>query len=655
MDQVPGKKVQADASTIEEIYCQPCFQDGESLSAEAYCTVCKEFMCSNCTQFHKKQRISKSHSLLDKSSMPTTMRGFTTIDESSKLCDIHPEECIKYFCPTHQTLNCGHCSVLDHQSCKQQIISEIAKAFKEGQGYEAIKQVIDKLLKDIDTYVTDVKENIKLVEDLGEHEIAKIRNYRDQINKYIDERENTLLKTIANIKNTDETLLHSLKLQFDDLKIEVNAIKTKLEVQEKNTSQLFIEAHVSKNLLEGLELTLAEIVKKKTIQKYQLRIDPATERLLGSNTGFGTIEKMVTSKCLEQRFERSSSTTQAKNEKNTTLFDTATKLQEVGDKKTTTAYAAANVQDAGDEITTTADACTNEQAVGEIQVFQKIRMIDTNTVPKPGLIANGTQSSAKPKQKKQTVVNTDLTSLEFTRAPDIPVKSPSGTLNCGLTSMLVLPEDRLLIADCNNDIVAMVDLKTSSLMSEVDVPSTALDMCLLPGDRVAVSMGCMGIQLIETRGKLVLKDTIKVGGDCHGICYHNECLIVSYNGGNVEKINMEGKVLKKVSDSWLSRKPFKYPWYVAVVSDGLTEAIYVSDFDKNTITKLDMDLNIHQTFQNPALRGPTGITAVDNQLLICGLFSNNILCLDLPSGQMTKLLRISTPRSVCFSHQQNKI
>ncbi|XP_052784519.1 uncharacterized protein LOC128220243 isoform X2 [Mya arenaria] len=502
MDEVPGKKLQTDASALETNHCQPCFQDGETLPAEAYCTFCKEFMCSNYTHVHRKQRITKSHTLLDKSSMPPTMQDFTIKEESTQPCDIHPEECIKYFCPTHQTLNCGHCSVLDHQSCKQQIISEIAKAFKEGQGYEAIKQIIVQLLRDTDVCVDNIKENIKLVEGFGEHEIANIRNYRDQINKYFDERENALLKIIAQMQSMNETLLDSLKSECDNLKIEVNKIKEELEAHENNNYQLFIEAHTAKNVLKKLQSTLVEINIKHSIHEYQFRKDPITEEVLGSKTGIGSIEETTTANAL-----------------------------------------------GWDGHTTSADS--------DIQATETTKTFSANTETESPLNPSGTQTSAKQKHEKQTTIRTGLAKLKYTPTAGILVKTSSNTSECWLTSLLELPGDRLLLADFNSITVELVDLNTCSLVDEFRVPTGLLD------------------------------------------------------------------------------------------------------YETNTITRLDMNLNILQTFQDPALRGPTGITEVGNQLLICGGLSNNIMCLDLPSGLMTQLAGkkdgIESPNNVCYIQQQNKM
>ncbi|XP_052811791.1 uncharacterized protein LOC128239264 [Mya arenaria] len=308
-------------------------------------------------------------------------------------------------------------------------------------------------------------------------------------------------------------------------------------------------------------------------------------------------------------------------------------------------------QKEGEKIPSTSYPATKTVVV--IQATQKIKTFTTNTVPEPSLNPSGTQTSAKPKQKTQNIVSNDLTRLKFTSAPEILVRPPSEFRNCWLNDILLLSGDRLLLNDISTRTLKIIDLKTSSLTSEVNVPGMPWGMCHIPGDKVAICVS-QSIQFLEKRGKLFLGKNIKVDSDCRGVGYHNGNLIISFESGNVQKINMEGKVLATISTS-----SFKNPWHLKVVGDDQTAAIYVSDFEMCTITKLDMNLITLETFKDPALRKPLGITAVGNQLIICGWLSHNIMCLDLQSGNMTELLGmvegIASPKIVCYSLQQNKM
>ncbi|WAR08749.1 hypothetical protein MAR_018707 [Mya arenaria] len=255
----------------------------------------------------------------------------------------------------------------------------------------------------------------------------------------------------------------------------------------------------------------------------------------------------------------------------------------------------------------------------------------------------------------------DLTRLTFTQAPAISVKSPSDPKDCILTSMLLLPENRLLLTDLGNHKVKLLDLQTNILVSQVSVmPGAPLDMCLLPVDRVAVSLDDGSIRFLKTRELLSLGDSIKVAIDCRGIGYYNDRLIASFSSGKVKMMDMAGEVITMIYRDDSGKPVFSNPRYLIVVLHEYQKAaIYVSDCGKHNITKLDIDLNILQIFHDPALRGPQCITAVGNQLLICGRNSDNIISLELSSDQMTQLLGqkedIHRPISVCYSQQQKRL
>ncbi|XP_052812194.1 E3 ubiquitin-protein ligase TRIM71-like [Mya arenaria] len=293
--EVPGKKLQAGPSTADTTYCQPCEQDDEILPAEAYCTVCKEFFCSKCASLHRKQKMSRSHALLDKSNMLTSISVIIEDEyKCTELRDIHHTEIIKYFCPTHHTLNCGHCVVHNHRTCHVDVISDVSKAFKDGHEYGDIIKTIACLFEDIDSCASDVEKNVEAVAKLCKNEINKLRRYREEVNKYFEEREQALLKLIEETKNMDEELLGSLKPKYDNLKSKLAEINVTLEAQENNVIQLFIETKKAKKPLEGLQNDLADIKKNNVIHHYEFRKDPATERLIASATGLGTLEHIMT-------------------------------------------------------------------------------------------------------------------------------------------------------------------------------------------------------------------------------------------------------------------------------------------------------------------------------------------------------------------------
>ncbi|XP_052811118.1 uncharacterized protein LOC128238862 [Mya arenaria] len=479
--EVPGKKLQPGPSTADTTFCQPCKQDDEILPAEVYCTACKEFFCSNCARVHRKQKVSRSHTLLDKSNMPTAISGPESKHEFTESCWIHPEEFVKYFCTTHQTLICGHCAVQNHRSCHVNVISDISKAFKDGKEYGDIMKAIARLFEDIDLCSSNVGKNVDVVAKLGKNEVSKLRKYQEEVNKYFEEREQALLKLIEKMKHMDEELLGSLKPKYKNLKSKLEEINVTLEAQGNNMIQLFIETKRAKKELEGLQIELAGINKDNVIHNYEFRKDPATERLIASDTGLGTLENILT-------------------EQTTALAKTDHRI--IG----------LTVQGDGNRKTMATAECTVRQA------------------------------------------NADLTRLRFTPAVDIPVNSPTDERKCNLSSMLHIAGSRLLLADLNNQTVKLVDMQTRYLVSNISVQGPPWDMCHLPGERVAVTMARNGIQFLETGGQLALGDRIELDGDCRGIAYHEDRLIVSYFSGKVTVLNINGHVLRQMQKDGNGKK-----------------------------------------------------------------------------------------------------
>ncbi|XP_052807993.1 uncharacterized protein LOC128236901 isoform X2 [Mya arenaria] len=144
--EIPGKILQSTVSAIDEKCCKPCYEDREFIQAEAYCTSCKKGLCATCVIAHRKQM--RSHRIFDK----------IYDEESYEPCERHPKEVIKYYCPEHDSPICGHCSVLEHGSCKVEIISEMCKS-----DYESINDDNADLLTNSDGSAYKIENNIDLL------------------------------------------------------------------------------------------------------------------------------------------------------------------------------------------------------------------------------------------------------------------------------------------------------------------------------------------------------------------------------------------------------------------------------------------------------------------------------------------------------------
>ncbi|XP_052780371.1 uncharacterized protein LOC128217327 [Mya arenaria] len=566
MDAVPGRIApEATGSSHDHTYCQPCAEDGKRILPEAFCTVCKEFLCSTCARVHRNMKLTKSHVLQDKSSMPSSFHAESEAETFTETCQFHANEFIKYYCPNHEALLCGE-SVVDykeHRSCEVKKISQLAKQYKEGAEYKSLKTGVVQMVSDIKNYLSFIQASMKSVEEESLTNINELRKFKHEINQLLDKRENELLEEIDRKKRESETLLNEMKANCLDMKTATERLKAELQAKEVNNNQLFVSGTRAIKELVGLQASLEDIRRRGKVPHSKFSRDPATEQLQSSNTAIGRVDQMAS------------------------------------------------------------DLADQQKQPQELALNQS---------------------------------RADLSQSQFSKLPDIPVKTSAGTSKCFLTSVALLSGERLLLSDFHNCSVKLVDTTTNKMVSQVKLPGNPRDLCLLPGDRTAVTLPDEGkIQFVSTQENATLLDLVKVDGQCCGIDFCDDNLIVSfYHPVKVVLMDMKGKV-KKSADKDSSGNPlFNCPDYLTVTRESQTPpVIYVSDWGTHTITKLSMSLEVLQTYQDPILRSPQGLTAIgDNQLLVSGKGSDNILLLDTLTSKVTQLLGkeegIESPCSVAY-------
>jgi len=237
---------------------------------------------------------------------------------------------------------------------------------------------------------------------------------------------------------------------------------------------------------------------------------------------------------------------------------------------------------------------------------------------------------------------------------NISVKFPSDEFNCSLTGMALVEHNRIILCDNNNQSVKILDLLSCRRISTVRVSSKPYDVCAIPKQQFAISLPNEGkIQMIKIQGSLALTTSFKTRNNCRGIRNVRNTLVVTYWDGNgLEILDLDGQVLKQIQSDENGQPLILTPFYVAV--DRLGRNIYVSDHHRNTITKLDLELNVLHTFVNQAIKGPRSMFAVDEcHLLVCSRENDKILLLNTETEEVHTFLGVEhgvqSPQYVCYS------
>jgi len=224
-----------------------------------------------------------------------------------------------------------------------------------------------------------------------------------------------------------------------------------------------------------------------------------------------------------------------------------------------------------------------------------------------------------------TSVSTDLTTARLKRQPDI-----LGGYSV-IQDMAIVTPDTLLVSNNMRNMrkrVQLMDSGKGGVLSQVQLQDNAGTLCLTDRNMAAVSMG-KKIQMIKVKDNtLTLGRVLTVSNSILGITSSRNCLVVSYSQPPwLEVVSMDGQVQHQFVKKENSQ-PFISPRYICTAPDG---SVFISDFHKKEITKVDDQLNLLQNFTSPLLlQGPLGITAVtENQILVCIQKNNSLVLLQL--------------------------
>jgi len=251
-----------------------------------------------------------------------------------------------------------------------------------------------------------------------------------------------------------------------------------------------------------------------------------------------------------------------------------------------------------------------------------------------------------------TPVSTDLTPARLKRQPDIPL--PEGV--CSIGDLTVVSPDLLLVSNFSKCSVQLLDCLKGEVVSEVQLRDYLYRMCLT--DRNTAAVQGRKIQMIKVKGRTLTKDReLTVSKDVYGLTSSRNSLVVAYGSSPwPEVISMDGTVVHQFDKSGKSQH-FNDPSFMCTTPGG---SVFISDIDAHTITKVDAQLNLLQTFTSPLLQEPRGITAVTEDLiLVCSRGNNSLVLLQPSTNTMSTLLGeadgIELPHSLTYCPDQKKV
>ncbi|XP_045172829.2 uncharacterized protein LOC123534585 [Mercenaria mercenaria] len=157
-------------------------------------------------------------------------------------CTKHASEIVKYFCKQHNAVGCGDCMILDHKSCKIDYISDISKDFIDGEEYEQLVTTAKQLENNAKSLKKEIEEDGKAVYRLYAKAVGDIREFRKQVDKYLEDMEQKLLDQCETQKRKSNTMLKTVENELQPMKLELENIHSQLTAQTEQSGDLFVQA-----------------------------------------------------------------------------------------------------------------------------------------------------------------------------------------------------------------------------------------------------------------------------------------------------------------------------------------------------------------------------------------------------------------------------
>ena len=206
-------------SKIGEKSCDAC-SDGGKGPAVVFCCKCRQFLCTYCHEYHKRNKILKHHQMvgLDKESLRLLPSIMTPTE---RLCSQphHQKEELKFYCETCQCLACRDCTLVLHKDHRIAEVCNIAKVHRDGmrEALVCAQEVTSKLTSAIDANDKMAEQ----VETSRENATLLINQAFEQLHQTIEERKKTLLSEMEAISVSKTTALTLQKEQLVKMQDEI--------------------------------------------------------------------------------------------------------------------------------------------------------------------------------------------------------------------------------------------------------------------------------------------------------------------------------------------------------------------------------------------------------------------------------------------------
>ena len=212
-----------------EIACQSCSE----AKAVSFCHTCSIFICTSCTNAHKKMKVFEDHKAVPISEMREgALVQLPTKKAPTSPYQKHEGKHCKLYCFDCEQLICRDCTLVDHTGHKFDFVKGIANAFRE----EVLSSIVplQETHNNITTPIARVECSKREIRDQGTDVAMTITQSFEELRTVLNNHEQLLLHQTSEMV---EKKVCTLDRQQEDLQLALATLNSLVEFVERTCSR----------------------------------------------------------------------------------------------------------------------------------------------------------------------------------------------------------------------------------------------------------------------------------------------------------------------------------------------------------------------------------------------------------------------------------
>ena len=269
-----------------------------------------------------------------------------------------------------------------------------------------------------------------------------------------------------------------------------------------------------------------------------------------------------------------------------------------------------------------------------------------------------TKLPGKPYSKGSTMM---LVDRKIKSRSEVNVRTHEDKQNPCITGCTVMPNGHVVLCDCNNDQIKLLD-DSWTITGRLTL-QRPWDLSVIDSSNVIVSSpDNKQLQHVQVYPRMEAGRIIQLNKKCWGVAVSGEKMYVSCHNapgdGEVRVLDLQGNIKRRLGTNQDGSYQFTRPSYITVSGSG--EKIFVSDSGTETITCLTPCGTVIYAYRDDDMSWARGLICDSgDNVLVCGGLSDNVHTISPDGNKYRALLtsqdELSYPYSIAYKESENKL